>query len=178
MDNKESNKLVCSKCKKLKNVSEFSRNNSTTRGFCYMCKGCLKEYYSTPQMKKKRNDRTNENYRKLNKDKLDKKKQAIKKWQKTKSPEYFYWRNVKCKYGITEEEFYKTLRKQNNKCAICDVNLENLDYKPHIDHCHKTNKFRGILCQRCNHGLGKFKDNINNLKKAIDYLISFNNKQT
>lgn len=35
---------------------------------------------------------------------------------------------------------------------------------------HITNKVRGILCPEWNHGLGKFKDNITNLRLAIEYL--------
>ena len=35
---------------------------------------------------------------------------------------------------------------------------------------HKTGKVRGLLCSECNFGIGKFKDNISILKKAIKYL--------
>ena len=39
-----------------------------------------------------------------------------------------------------------------------------------VDHCHKTGKIRGLICDSCNVGLGRFKDNIDNLKNAIKYL--------
>ncbi len=39
-----------------------------------------------------------------------------------------------------------------------------------VDHCHKSLKIRGVLCKRCNTGLGIFKDDIKMLKKVIDYL--------
>jgi hypothetical protein len=39
-----------------------------------------------------------------------------------------------------------------------------------IDHCHNTGKVRGLLCDHCNKGLGLFKDNIDYLNKAIEYL--------
>jgi hypothetical protein len=39
-----------------------------------------------------------------------------------------------------------------------------------LDHCHKKNKVRGIICRDCNFGLGNFKDNIKTLIKAIKYL--------
>ena len=42
--------------------------------------------------------------------------------------------------------------------------------KPNIDHCHKTNKIRGLLCHHCNIGLGNFNDNVVNLQLAIKYL--------
>ena len=39
-----------------------------------------------------------------------------------------------------------------------------------IDHDHKTGKIRGLLCQNCNVSIGKFKEDINIMQKAIDYL--------
>ena len=50
------------------------------------------------------------------------------------------------------------------------VNVSNRQNNPHIDHNHKTNKIRGILCGNCNMGLGHFKDNLDVLKNAIKYL--------
>ena len=39
-----------------------------------------------------------------------------------------------------------------------------------VDHCHETLKFRGWLCETCNHGIGKLGDNIEGVQKALDYL--------
>jgi len=47
-----------------------------------------------------------------------------------------------------------------------------------VDHCHETNRIRGLLCRRCNIGLGMFKDSIRNLKEAINYLINSKNPNT
>lgn len=72
---------------------------------------------------------------------------------------------IKNQYGINKEE-YLTLVKNYPKCLICNKLINN----PQIDHCHKTGVVRGILCFRCNLGLGNFDDNINKLKRAISYL--------
>jgi hypothetical protein len=39
-----------------------------------------------------------------------------------------------------------------------------------LDHCHETKGFRGWICHRCNLGLGNFKDSIESLKRAVEYL--------
>ena len=51
-------------------------------------------------------------------------------------------------------------------CDCCGKETES----PHLDHDHKTNKFRGWLCMKCNVGLGNFNDNIEGLEMAMRYL--------
>lgn len=53
------------------------------------------------------------------------------------------------------------------KCKICEKELHE---EIHIDHNHTTGKVRGILCGKCNKGLGQFNDNIEFLTNAINYL--------
>lgn len=57
------------------------------------------------------------------------------------------------------------LAEQNGLCKICNRNKELV-----VDHCPKTGKVRGLLCGKCNKGLGHFFDNKNYLKQAINYL--------
>ena len=79
---------------------------------------------------------------------------------------------LKSKYGITLKDKTILLQKQNNKCKICSVSFlyEKHSTKPFVDHCHTTNKVRGLLCLHCNTGLGYFKDHIPTLTKTINYL--------
>lgn len=72
--------------------------------------------------------------------------------------------------GITVEQYNEMFEKQAGKCAICG-NTEDVSKKRlAIDHCHKEGHVRGLLCQLCNTGMGKFKDNYDNLLKAAEYL--------
>lgn len=75
-------------------------------------------------------------------------------------------------YGLTPNEYDEMLSSQNNKCKICN-NLEKPNRRLCVDHCHTTNNIRGLLCDNCNTALGKFQDNVEILKKAIDYLENF-----
>ena len=70
------------------------------------------------------------------------------------------------KYGIDGDTFLQILNKQGNKCAGCNLELSN----PHIDHCHKTEKVRGLLCKECNSTLGFVKENTTTLRNLADYL--------
>ena len=73
--------------------------------------------------------------------------------------------------GISYSELLKT---QFGKCAICGV--DESDYRKEsgkkfaIDHDHKTLKVRGLLCCKCNRGIGYLQDSIKNLESAIKYL--------
>jgi hypothetical protein len=58
---------------------------------------------------------------------------------------------------------------QDNKCAICQHEFTSA-MDTHQDHNHKTNQLRGVLCSRCNTGLGQFFESPEILQKAIGYL--------
>lgn len=70
-------------------------------------------------------------------------------------------------YGLSQTDYDKMLARQGGNCAIC--RLLN-DTPLHVDHDHKTNKIRGLLCRGCNFGLGNFEDSIGRLQGAIEYL--------
>lgn len=82
-------------------------------------------------------------------------------------------RDLKRRYGITAEEYDHLLAMQNGRCHICN-DLPG-KHRLSVDHDHKTGRIRGLLCHNCNHALGKFKDNIIHLFKAIKYLITREN---
>ena len=75
------------------------------------------------------------------------------------------------KYGLTVKDYDDMCEKQKGLCVICGKpqcmkNTTRLS----VDHCHNTNKVRGLLCSKCNSGLGFFMDNKQNLLNAIKYL--------
>lgn len=76
------------------------------------------------------------------------------------------------KYNINIDQFNGFLIKQNYCCAICKIHLDEQTFNTtsHIDHCHLTNKVRGLLCSQCNVGLGHFYDSEDSLLNAVAYL--------
>ena len=93
-----------------------------------------------------------------------------------KNPEIIKRSDLKKMHGISLEFYYKLLDKQANVCALCKRRETKLDprsglpFALAVDHCHDTLKVRGLLCMKCNRGLGLFEDNPKTLKAAIEYL--------
>lgn len=73
-------------------------------------------------------------------------------------------------YGITPEDWDNLYKKQGGRCAICGIHQSELKRKLYIDHCHKTNVVRGLLCNNCNRALGELQESPELLRKAADYL--------
>lgn len=74
------------------------------------------------------------------------------------------------KYGITLEDYFEIIDRQDGQCAICSTDISELDHTAHLDHCHETGRVRGVLCRRCNTGIGMLDDNADLLIKAAEYL--------
>ena len=79
--------------------------------------------------------------------------------------------NYKKRYGITVDDYNSMLEEQGHRCAICKAESpDKRCVRFHVDHCHTTGKVRGLLCNNCNIGLGKFQDNPQFLIEAAKYL--------
>lgn len=75
------------------------------------------------------------------------------------------------KYGLTEADWDRMLTEQGGRCAICHTDTPGgRGERWHIDHCHATDRVRGLLCHNCNVGIGNFKDDPTLLESAAAYL--------
>jgi len=72
--------------------------------------------------------------------------------------------------NISSDKRRDLLETQNNSCAICGINADDLTQGLCVDHNHETNQVRGLLCNACNLGLGQFRDSVVFLSYAIEYL--------
>ena len=79
-----------------------------------------------------------------------------------------YERHVCANYGLKPGQYQDMFIAQFGLCAICGKAPEN--GKLQVDHCHKTNNIRELLCGHCNMLLGHANDDITVLKNAIKYL--------
>lgn len=93
------------------------------------------------------------------------------------NPEQYRSYELKKRHKITLETYNEKLKEQGGLCAICGM-TGNFGRNLAVDHDHSCCNhdkscgkcLRGLLCTGCNSGLGSFRDNIDNLKKAIIYL--------
>lgn len=75
-------------------------------------------------------------------------------------------KHLRYKYGISVGEYQRLHNAQEGLCGICRNHTEILD----VDHDHETGEVRGLLCRRCNQGIGLLGESIETLHSAIDYL--------
>ncbi len=71
-------------------------------------------------------------------------------------------------YGLTAEDLERMLIEQGGLCAICERSPAR---RLCIDHCHATQKVRGLLCDNCNIALGLLDDDPERLRAAIAYVL-------
>ena len=159
----------CGRLDQLLDFSEFTPIKNTNK-FMSRCNKCR--------------SKDTVNYNRRNKEKA---KERFKRW-KDNNPEkyklsnkrhYQSWKNLnpekkkkrkknatlKKRYGITLEQYNNLLEEQNKKCFLCKN-----EKKLVLDHDHASGKIRKFLCDGCNKGLGFFKDDIDCLLAAVNYL--------
>lgn len=93
--------------------------------------------------------------------------------QRAANPESVWRANrnqhLKTNHGITLSDYDAMLERQGGGCAICgDTPPPGRSF--HVDHNHETDRLRELLCERCNPGLGSFRDDPELLRAAADYL--------
>jgi len=133
---------LCTRCNREKLPKEFFKHKLSRDGLRHWCKVCCSESNKAWARKNRRTTKNSE---------------------------------LKHVYGITLVEVETLYDIQEGLCAICSVSISlegqtNKNLKVHIDHNHKTGDIRGLLCGKCNSGLGMFKDKPSILENALSYL--------
>jgi len=131
----------CSHCRQVKSVEEFTRHKSNKDGLSCYCRPCKRV------MAKKYN----------------KQPRVVRQIRD---------RQLQRAYGITLEDYNLLYDQQKGMCALCGKTGKRFGLRDglHVDHNHKTNRVRGLLCNTCNRGMGLLQDNPVILERAVEYL--------
>jgi hypothetical protein len=185
----------CPKCECTLPIEQFYCSKSSHDGFESYCKDCKKQ--AVRDAYEKRNGRKQATNSKTHKwcphcqtckphaafQRTNGKRKRLsgycKKCQQTinrikhasRTPEARRNDSYKRLYGITLQEYECMLKEQDGRCKLCGT-TEPGGRGNHfaVDHDHVTNEIRGLLCQKCNQGLGLFCEDPMLLAKAIKYL--------
>lgn len=157
---------LCSKCKNTKERNpenfRYDKKNERWHSWCRLCENA----YTRAYFKTARGKSCAKKWRANNMEKC----REIARNQRKKYPLRFKSYDLKKSVGISLEEKDAKLVQQGGLCAICRVDKPNTKKVWFADHDHKTGKFRGVLCGRCNSVLGYALDNPAILLEAANYL--------
>lgn len=152
----------CSKCKEIKSLDNFCKNKRSSDNTHWYCKNCQKEQRNKNRLVYNEYQRL---YRMQNREKILEREKLNRKLSLDKVKN----NKLMSRYKISLKEYNDMLLKQENKCKICNKIKELV-----VDHCHKTGKVRGLLCFKCNQGLGFLKDDAVLMDRAIKYIKEHN----
>ena len=147
------------------------------------CKDVSKAYREHPEVKKanqkrvakyratEKGQKTGKAYYERNKEKLWANSRRWAKDHPEREAKRLRESHLKRHYGITQEDYENMMEEQEGKCAICDE-LPTTYHGLVIDHdhCIIEPNVRGLICQPCNVGLARFKEDPDILQRAITYL--------
>ena len=170
---------ACTKCKEFKPLSEFYTSAGKPSGYHSWCIPCEREnsrqYFKTEHAKQ-----VAKKWRLSEKGRISSRASQLRaneqrKLKNKQFPDRFRSYDLKKRIGITLAQKNDKLESQGSRCAICGTDTPNTKKIWFADHCHKTKKFRGVLCGRCNSVLGYALDSPAILVRAAVYLL--NNSQ-
>jgi hypothetical protein len=152
-------------CRKVTSAEYYSKNREKIRARRVNYYLDKKEYFQVKGKKR---------YVK-NKDKM---KEYNTAWSK-KNPDNRRNTQLRHNFGISAKDYDVMFMIQNGLCAICEKPETVLIKKTgkikalSVDHCHKTDKIRALLCNSCNFAVGNLKDDPIIADKAAAYLRKY-----
>jgi len=167
---------ICSNCKINKSKDDYHKRSKSLDKLDYWCKLCKKKkeqsYNFKPNYEGNKDcKKCHANLNKINFYKCKRNPDGLENRCKNCCIERSRNNEIITRYGIDQLEYEQMFKSQKGKCKICNTsNPGRGKNKMSIDHCHKTGKIRGLLCNSCNNGLGMFKDDPELLVKAMEYL--------
>ncbi len=144
----ETGQRFCRDCATYKPLDEFCRDATRPDGLRAHCRPC------TAAKQYDRWARDPEKWRAYHRARYAANPEPARAYSRARyaeNPEYFRERSLITNYGLTLADWNRMWAEQGQRCLLCE---ETPDKQPVVDHCHRTGRVRGLLCQRCNLTLG------------------------
>jgi len=170
----------CTKCSEYKALQDFTKRKLSKDGLDLWCKPCKAQYEKSKSFVPDYIGNKSCTSCKIDKPRVEfhrdhRKYDGLESRCKPCNDKRARKNELSRYYGLTNEGYSIILKSQNSGCAICNALVSDaLHRRLSVDHCHQTGKVRGLLCTKCNNGLGNFNDNTKLLLKAITYLETAN----
>lgn len=182
----------CPICKVMLPLEDFAKNNRRPDGRGSYCKPCAKAKYHRPARERKRAVLRPTEGEQGCRTCGDVKPFGDFYWEPDKGRHRYdckvcmgikgkeYWnragvvnqreRQLKAKFGLSEDAYLDMLDRQAGACAICKRTAESLNQRLAVDHCHASGRVRALLCSGCNCALGLLGEDLSRLTAAAEYL--------
>lgn len=154
----------CGRCGETKPLSEFAINPSKHDGRGSCCRPCHRAYAREWAARGGKKPPTEEQVRK--KRERDRERYRADRGVREKARAG----NRRRKYGVTQAQVDAMYDAQGGLCGICRSPQLPSERPFAVDHDHETGRVRGLLCGRCNSGLGLFREDGFLLQRAIAYV--------
>lgn len=149
---------TCSTCGQFKPLDEFAKDASKKDGLRGKCKACQRAYWN--------------GWRQMSGN-SEKSRAAMARSRKKNAHKRLDYARRRL-YGMAPGDAERMHAEQSGGCAICHRPIPlgdgHASRSACVDHDHLTGCVRGLLCRKCNSGLGMFRDDPELLNAAAEYL--------
>lgn len=139
---------ICGKCKELLDFDKFSKKKDSKDGYASKCKSCHNEYCRDTWYPKN----------------ATKQKTSSKNWKQNNKAKV-----LASNYNVPLEDVNRILDSCNGSCKLCGNKSKELVF----DHCHTTNRGRGMLCTSCNTLLGRLGDSLESVNDWYSRIVNY-----
>lgn len=168
----------CSRCLQTKSAAEFSPDKAAPSGLTSRCRACRREEAlewrrQNPEKSREHARRTREKHGHRYRQQNSARYAALSEAERSARARRTREAHLARKFGLTLDEFNALRAAQANCCAICSMPFTEAvrgDGAVAVDHDHRTGRVRGLLCFKCNAGIGYLRDSAVLLRMAASYL--------
>lgn len=162
---------TCNTCETAKPLDAFGKRRRSSDGMANQCKSCVNA--ESRRRRAEDSEASREASRRDYAKNRETRRAKRREWYAA-NPNYGFERNLMLQYGLTFEGYEALLSQQGGVCGCCSTSEpggRDDNKRFYVDHDHGTGAVRGLLCHKCNMGIGLLGDDVDGLTAALAYLL-------